>query len=159
MTVSFKRIAKSLTGFSTPIFGVSWNPPKDEREVIRKMIIFLEDRRVLFNPYRLEHFDPVIDSVLKIRKNLTEVLENLGENSEAVPSIRAMRAECRKFLDYISEQEHRFMLTDLYVGLGELRGVFGQHIARLCTMYGIDVEGDLVKILPIEDKESSEKES
>lgn len=157
MTISFKRISRSLTGFSTPIFGVSWNPPKDEREVIRKLIIFLEDRRVLYNPYRLEFFDPVIESVLEIRKNLTEVLKNLNENSEAAPSIRAMRAECRKFLDYVGGR--RFADLDLYIGLGELRGVFGQHIAILCTMYGIDVEGNLGKILPVEDKESGEKES
>ena len=152
MTISFKRIARSLTGFSTPIFGVSWNPPKNEREVIRKLIIFLEDRRVLFNPYNLEFFDPVIESVLEIRKNLTRVLENLDEDSKAVPSIRAMRASCRKFLDQVGGRRDRFRDIGLFVNLGELRGVFGNHIAILCTMYGINVEGDLSDILPVEDE-------
>lgn len=154
MTISFDKIARRITGFSTPIFGVSWNPPKDEREIVRKLIIYLEDRRVLYNPYRLEYFDPVVDSILQIRKNLTEVLENLDEKSKATPSVRAMRAACRKFLNQVAGREHRFMDVDLIFYLGELRGVFGNHIAVLCTMYGIDVEGDLGEILPVEDKES-----
>ena len=29
-----KKAALSFTGFSTPIFGLSWNPPKDQREMV-----------------------------------------------------------------------------------------------------------------------------
>lgn len=36
--------------------------------------------------------------------------------------------------------------------LGELRGVFGVHLARLAVAYGIDVEDDLGSILPGEDE-------
>lgn len=32
--------------------------------------------------------------------------------------------------------------------LGALRGVFGVHIAKLATAYGLDVEDDLASILP-----------
>jgi hypothetical protein len=32
--------------------------------------------------------------------------------------------------------------------LGELRGVFGIHIARLAAAHGLGVEGDLASILP-----------
>ena len=61
-----------------------------------------------------------------------------------------MRAACRDFLDENSkplndlEGENRFQLS-----LGKLRWLFGQHIARLCVQYGIDLEEDkLVRILP-----------
>jgi hypothetical protein len=32
--------------------------------------------------------------------------------------------------------------------LGEMRGVFGIHIAKLAAQYGLDVEDDLASILP-----------
>ena len=32
--------------------------------------------------------------------------------------------------------------------VGELRGVFGIHIAKIAVTYGIDVEDDLASILP-----------
>ena len=52
--VTFKTIAKSLTGISTPVFGVSWNPPKTEREIARQLLVLLEDRRALYNPFDIE---------------------------------------------------------------------------------------------------------
>ena len=51
--IRFKEIIRRLTGFSTPFFGISWQPPESERKTIRKLFNFLEDRRVLFNPYML----------------------------------------------------------------------------------------------------------
>jgi hypothetical protein len=32
--------------------------------------------------------------------------------------------------------------------VGEFRGVFGIHIARLAASHGLDIEGDLASILP-----------
>lgn len=38
--------------------------------------------------------------------------------------------------------------------VGELRGVFGIHIAQLAAQYGIDVEDDLASILPPPEEDS-----
>jgi hypothetical protein len=48
VTLKGKQIAKRLTGISTPIGGISWTPPVDERDVAKKLLVFLEDRRALF---------------------------------------------------------------------------------------------------------------
>ena len=83
-----------------------------------------------------------------------------------------MRAACRKFLTAagppgVSTRELAAEVGDpfsdpvtksrLTADLGELRGVFGIHIARISAAYGIDVEEDLARILPedsgIEDDE------
>jgi hypothetical protein len=40
------KILSRLTGFSVPVFGVSWSPPEAERAVARRVIASLEDRRV-----------------------------------------------------------------------------------------------------------------
>ena len=49
--MKFSEIAGRLSGFSTPIFGVQWEPPVIDRDVARRVISFLEDRRVLYDPY------------------------------------------------------------------------------------------------------------
>ena len=161
MKISFKKIAKSITGFSTPFFGVSWSPPESDREVVRSLITFFEDRRALYNPFNVETPELVIRSVLEIRKELTNTLQKLGDNQDICPHLRAMRAACRKFLDQAEELKrigHRYWPElrgeNFFAGLGEMRATFGIHIAQLCVKYGIDVEKDLATILPPEDKET-----
>ncbi len=46
----FSEIANRLTGFSTPIGGLSWQPATLDVEVARRVLIFLEDRKVLYDP-------------------------------------------------------------------------------------------------------------
>jgi len=158
MKVSFKEIAKSLTGISTPFGGVSWKPPETERGVVRKLLVFLEDRRALYNPYDIEMPVYVDRSIIEIRHKLTEILESLDEKSEASQHIHAMRAACRKFLNQTSGTQTRNRYFGMhrdeffFAALGELRAIFGIHIAQLCVKYGIDIEEELVSILPTPDE-------
>jgi len=153
MKVNFNRVARTITGFSTPVFGISWNPPESERETVRKLITFLEDRRALFNPYDIENPHWLIESVLEIRKTLTESLQALAEESGIASHLRALRAACRKFLDQTEMIERgRAPYSNIFAALGEMRGVFGIHIAQLCVKYGVDVEDELAAIFPVEDK-------
>ena len=55
-----KQLAKRLTGISTPIGGISWTPPIDEREVAKQLLVHLEDRRALYMPYDME-VGPYVD--------------------------------------------------------------------------------------------------
>jgi hypothetical protein len=65
------NLARRLTGFAVPLFGVSLNPPADQRERVRAFLTFLEDRRVLYNPRWVEVESQVTDSVCQIRKACT----------------------------------------------------------------------------------------
>ena len=49
--IHFKSIISRLTGISTPIFGISWNPPELEQTVAKELLAYLEDRRYLYSPY------------------------------------------------------------------------------------------------------------
>lgn len=170
MKKSFKKIARRLTGISTPIFGISWNPPESEREIIRKLINFLEDRRVLYNPYWVETDEYAIRSVNEIRGEITETIGTLNEKCSAVENIRAMRAACRKFMNELEMRDKNIEIhlgkafynelqhTITYQTLAELRAVFGIHIAQLSVKYGIDIEEDLARILPFEDVEENDAE-
>jgi hypothetical protein len=154
MKKKFGQVAKSLTGFSTPIFGVSWNPPETDRDVVRKIVTFLEDRRALYNPYDMEMPEYVARSILEIRKEITSILKNIDDNPEISPQLRAIRIACQKYLDGIGGQpreRYHYRDFEIFASLGELRAIIGIHIAQLVVKYGIDVEEQLASIFPKED--------
>lgn len=160
--MKFQEIVNRLTGISIPVFGISWNPPKLQVSVARRVITFLEDRRVLYVPSQMEMPDYCIRSVLEIRQFLTEELANLESSTELVASLRAMRASCRKFLNTVGDERGDIVMFGGHAGhwaswvfngaLGELRGVFGIHLARIAAQHGLDVEDDLASILPAQDE-------
>jgi hypothetical protein len=40
-----------LTRISTPIGGISWKPPVDERDKARRLLVYLAGQRALHYPY------------------------------------------------------------------------------------------------------------
>lgn len=156
--MKFQEIISRLTGFSTPIFGVQWNPPESQRTVARRVIAFLEDRRVLFVPSEMESPEHCMQSILRIRELLTQELGRLDSDQPLAQSLRAMRAACRKCLTTLEADDrhiiqfgahHNHYASWIFNGaIGELRGVFGIHIAAVAASHGLDVEGDLASILP-----------
>lgn len=156
--MKFSEITSRLTGVSCPIFGLQWNPPEADVAVARRVISYLDDRRVLYNPTELEVPEHCIQSVLDIRRFLSEELGHGSLSSDFVASLRAMRAACRKLLDTVQHDDDRVIAFGFSRGhyaswvflpaLGELRGVFGVHLARIAALHGLDVEEPLSSILP-----------
>jgi hypothetical protein len=151
-------LVSRITGFSVPIFGVQWNPPEADRAIARRVIGFLEDRRILYVPSEMEVPSHGVQSVLRIREFLTDELGQLTGDSQLAQSLRAMRAACRKFLDAVGPEDgtivsHAFDRGH-YAGwefnqaLGEMRGVFGIYIAILAATHGLDIEPGLSSIVP-----------
>lgn len=149
----FREVAQRVTGISTPVFGVSWNPPEDKREIVRRLVAFLEDRRALYADFHMEYGPWVEKSVLEMRAEITNALKTCSEDEHLAGPLRAMRAACRKFLDEMGPPDSRRRVfypreAMMWQALGELRGVFGLHLARLCAAFGVDVEPELATILP-----------
>ncbi len=158
LRIAFSDIAKRITGISTPVFGVSWNPPENKRSIIQRLVAFLEDRRALYADYSREYGPWVEKSIIEIRAELTNILKSCPDDEQLTGPIRAMRAACRKYLDEIGPSgSHRQMLypheAAMWQTLGELRGIIGLHLARLCVAYGVDVESELASIFPSPDEE------
>jgi hypothetical protein len=161
--MKFSEIAKRLTGISTPFGGLSWEVSELEISVARRVITFLEDRRVLYAPDQLELPNHCVQSVLDIRHFLSNELGKLDTGSELAANLRAMRAGCRKFLDrvgvngqdvilYANHRNHWASWT-FYSALGEMRSTFGVHLARIAAHFKLDIEDGLASILPALDEE------
>ena len=158
MKIPFSKIIKSMNGISTPYFGVQWNPPKGDREIAGMVISFLEDQRSLRAPYDPEMPDYVDGSIMKMRMHLTDMLASGNAPPEVAGHIRAMRASCAKFLGRPRPSDGLLAGLDnaeFFAALGEMRGVFGIHIAQLSIKYGLDMEQDLAAILPVPDAQEN----
>ena len=155
--MKFSEIANRLTGISTPFGGASWQPAEMEIAAARRVIAFLEDRRVLYEPSEMEVPSHCVHSVIEIRHRLSDELGKLDGGSELAASLRAMRAACRKFLERVGtdgrEGIHHanswgFHSWTFGSALGELRGTFGVHVARIAAAFKLDVEDRLASIVP-----------
>jgi hypothetical protein len=147
--VKFKEIASRITGVSIPVFGVSWNPPELDRKIVRDTFIFLEDRRALYNDFAHELDLEVTQSVLEIRSELTSALKRLSDKSEAAPCIKSMRAACRDYLDNARPRSYSGSFSFM-AELGKLRAMIGVQVAYLAVKFGIDIDGELVRVIPVE---------
>lgn len=162
--MKFSEIANRLTGLSSPILGVSWQPGELEVSAARRVVAFLEDRRVLYAPDEFEVPSHCVHSVLELRRFLTSEIGKLDGGSEFTASLRAMRAACRKFLErvgvdgdertvlYANHRGHWASWT-FYSALGEMRGTFGVHLAGIAARFHLDVEDKLAVIIPEKDSE------
>jgi hypothetical protein len=162
----WKEITNRVTGISTPLVGISWQPSETELSAARRVIAFLEDRRVLYAPDELEVPFHAVESVLEIRRFLTTEIGRLAGGSDFESSLRAMRAACRKFLDRVGEDGTaptilfarafgHWASWTFYAAIGELRGTFGIHLAKIAVNFQLDVEDKLASIIPADDSEGS----
>jgi hypothetical protein len=134
--MKFSEIASRLNSFGIPFVSVGWVPAKADTAIARKVIRFLEDRRMLFNACADEEPQHCYLSALEIRKTLTEVLADVSEGSDLFKHLMGIRAACRTFLDKAPKSESRFDLHDRYsmhsnqffIALGELRATIGNHV-------------------------------
>lgn len=163
--MKFSEVSRRLTGISCPLFGVSWNPGEAKVANARRVLTYLEDRRVLYAPWDVEVPAHCVESVLDIRRVLTAELGQLDDKEDDIaPHLRAMRAACRQFLATTSHLRDDVGGMHSWMGgydgwrfndaLGEMRAVFGIHIAQLSVKFGIDVEDQLAVILPPEIEDS-----
>jgi hypothetical protein len=156
MAAKIRQWMARLTGFSTPLFGVSWQAPTAERDVAAQLLARLEDRRVLYNPSDAEVPHHCAQSVIDIRRILSDALATLGGNSVLAEHIRAMGSASRRFLDRIGtdydamREGGHYLSWEFLDALGQMRALFGVHLAMIAVRYDLDVRGSLRDILPPE---------
>lgn len=155
-SVIFSRI----TGISTPVLGLQWNAPVRNAEYARRIISFLEDRRVLYAPWNQEIVAFATGSIEEIRDRLTELLDECGNRPKLAKPLKTMRSACRDFLTATQEiqgyvvQEAVFQekwdpaAKKYFVELSRLRTIFGISIADIVLEFHIEVAEELAAIIP-----------
>jgi hypothetical protein len=110
---------------------------RDEKKVVRNLLRFLENRRVLYCDYAYEHVSDVINSVHQIRNRLGEDIETLDGGSDAARPVREMQGACRTFLSQIGSlpglPEGQITHTERFMhALMEMRTTFDSRTNDLC---------------------------
>ena len=148
-----RELTTRLTGILIPTGGISWKPPLDERDKARGLLLYLAGQRALHYPYDREIGTFIVQSILDTSERLTRDIEALSTDSLLGRILRAMQAACRKFLDENQSPSAGYggpYEAQLYCTLGELRALFGIHIARIAYAYYLDVDACLGDVLPPE---------
>jgi hypothetical protein len=127
--------------------------PGDD-EVARRVVTFLEDRRLLFGERHFEDELHCVHSAIEIRRFLTDELTKAKPGRSLAESLRAMRVAMRAFVDAAGLNARYFSYHDqvgidrFSLALGELRSLVGLHLALISDQYAIEMEPDLAQILP-----------
>lgn len=146
------------TGLSLPPgFGIQWEFVESDKEIARKAIIFLENRRLLFGERHTEDEMDCVRSAVEIRNRLTDLIPSAHEGRGVEQSLRAIRAACTQFVNQAGPEARNF--RGFYGGganpfgqaLGELRSLVGIQLALLVDRYKFKVEEDLLSIFPPSD--------
>jgi hypothetical protein len=144
-----------------------------DRDVIRRLIIFLEDKRILYSPKTghsvASHMvfvglgnsvclsRPATVSIVQIRDRIGKTLEALSEASHAIETLRRMQATCRWALDVSEKNQHAIVRDDpdyeeiwgggvLEYGmtfLGLFRRKMGKDLQKVAQAFHIRIQGRL----------------
>jgi len=148
-----RKLAACLIGIKTPVGGIDWEPPVEEQNRARQVLMYLAEQQVLWDPYDTVIGTFVVQSVVDLRGQLRCEFEDLPSDSVLQEGLRAMHATCRVFLDENQSPRSGYgppYEAQLHSTLGELRALFGIHIARIACAYDLQVDTRLEGILPPE---------
>lgn len=147
--MSYRRTDIGAFGFS-----LNWVKVPGDAEVARRVVAFLDDRRLLFGDHHSEGELHCVRSAIEIRQFLYDELARAKPGKSLEQSLRAMRAAIRAFVDAAGlnavnfRYQHGHMTDSFSLALGELRSLIGLHLAVIAEQYGIDIEDELAQILP-----------
>ena len=137
-----------------------------ERATAERLLDFLADRRVLFAPFEMEDPNHCVQSVLEIRRFLTDLLMDWPQDTALRQHAATIRAACREFLDNVGGGNAAGVSRSLWRptefhapfapgspgvwldALGRFRTHVGYHVAAVMHAYDMMVEDQLGVILP-----------
>lgn len=144
-----------FTGLSTPLGGVDWEYKDDDREIARRTLNLLEDRRMLWKDFSMEIEEQCVASADRMRSELGTLINTPGIGDTLESRLKLMRQIFRDFMSEVGSPDDRWrhphhpMGTDpLSMALGRLRALMGVQVGLLAAEYDLDVSDELASIVP-----------
>ena len=151
--VSWKDIMNRITGISFPVFGISWNPPPDERKIAEEVLTYIENKGIFYSGFQWEHPRDCYQSAETARNDLTNLMQKLLRNMEVFKCCEIIRDSLRQFQRSLRELSldkkesktdmNNKEVADFDKSLVKLRISSGEQIAHLAVSYGLDVHAEL----------------
>lgn len=132
-----RSMISKINGISTPIGGISWDRVQTDMEILHNLMVFLEDRRALYTDYDREEPRYVDRSIEMIRSEITRLLQ-MNPSPKLSDHLEGLRKLCR---DFYPSKDHYFR------DLARFRELFGNQLDIMVEGYGIEIKGDLSKII------------
>ena len=145
-----------LTGVAGPGVGVQWERRDDDKEIARRVLNLLADRRMLWKDFSMEIEEHCVTSANTVRTALGTHLDHPDIGPDLARRLSLLRRLFRDFVDEVGPTDqdgfgrHRWgMGTDpLSVALGRLRGLVGVQVGELAATYDLEVTEELATIVP-----------
>lgn len=138
-------------------WGLQWEKKDDDKEVARRALNLLEDRRMLWADFSREIEEHCVRSAEQARRDIGVLIDNPEISKDLAKQLKAMRTLFRTFMDDVGSDDpwgrhHRpSCATDpLSLALGRLRAMVGLHIADLASRFDLEISDDLASIVPNE---------
>ena len=90
-----------LNGISLPFGGISWDNNTTAKDLFRYLLLFLESKRILTNPFYMELKDECIESVLEIKHTLVDITKDAEFTEMDIDIVRSLIAACNSYLDAV----------------------------------------------------------
>lgn len=148
---------KRITGVEVYGLAAQWEFVEDDKDVARELILFLEDRRILFGLRHMEDEYHCVQSALEIRTELGRLLARVTPGKQLEASLRAIRSACRDFLTVAGRDgegfHHGFFspgMDPFAIALAELRLKVGMQVGLVVDFYrSIELGDELRGIVPV----------
>ncbi len=119
-----------LTSGSVPFGGAQWERKDDYREIARRVLNLLADRRMLWKDFSLEIEEHCVMSANRVREQIGVHLDNPEIGAELARRLHLLQRLFRDFIDEVGPAGNEWdrhwmpMGTDpLSMALGRLRGL------------------------------------
>lgn len=139
-----------LNGISTPIGGISWDNNTTAKDRFRYLLLFLESKRILTNPFYMELKAECIESVLEIKHTLVEITKDVTFKDQDYEIIRDLLAACNEYLDavrpdsvpyLIYKDGGRWAAATFDMAMKKFRKAFKTGISQIEKKHGLQYMG------------------
>lgn len=100
-----KRALRRLTSISTPVGGMGWTPPPDERDLVYRVLQSLSNRRLVRYEHRpvVSEHRMILSSLDLMRTDLTTTLAETGPDANCRGSLEKIRHTLHGYQTFVEE--------------------------------------------------------